>query len=349
MNPELMNIPLSGDLSEADLLAGRLAGTLDWVNDIQIRQGLLAREMAALCGENLSGFLSACTESPMLGSAIPPAIRTLYKIAIEIDDYPASAQQIANVHAWLHGDTSSDRRAVHLFSAVADLLQEENPFLIRAGLMLFRMTLLEAELPGARRTGQMLVCAFSVSGGIVPWPGLGLSAFLNATSADHLKLCKAAEKTGNPEKWLVYFLNGVARQCEDLISRITRLEELLRKWKQTAEGRSNKMAAKLISRLAGNPFLTAKGAAADLHSAFTTAQRAVDKLLEAGIVQETTHQQRDRIYCAGEILAILEEPPRVMGVSPWREEEILPEPLIQEEPEVAHSRHDPAAKLPDIY
>ena len=52
--------------------------------------------------------------------------------------------------------------------------------------------------------------------------------------------------------------------------------------------------------------------------AFTTAQRAIDRLESAGIVSLATERKRDRVYCARAILEILEEPSRVGADRPRR-------------------------------
>jgi hypothetical protein len=64
----------------------------------------------------------------------------------------------------------------------------------------------------------------------------------------------------------------------------------------------------VVDLLAANPFLTITGAAAQLKLAFTTAQRAVDRLERAGILQPVSDAKRDRVYCARGLLDILEEP-----------------------------------------
>jgi ribosomal protein S25 len=45
--------------------------------------------------------------------------------------------------------------------------------------------------------------------------------------------------------------------------------------------------------------------------AFTTAQRAIERLEAARIVKRTSRARRDRVYCARTILDILEEPARL--------------------------------------
>jgi ribosomal protein S25 len=45
--------------------------------------------------------------------------------------------------------------------------------------------------------------------------------------------------------------------------------------------------------------------------AFTTAQRAVERLEKLSIVSKVSQARRDRVYCAKAIMDILEEPARV--------------------------------------
>ncbi len=44
---------------------------------------------------------------------------------------------------------------------------------------------------------------------------------------------------------------------------------------------------------------------------FTTAQRAIVKLEDLGIVSQTSQGKRDRVYCATDILNSLEEPTKI--------------------------------------
>jgi predicted transcriptional regulator len=65
---------------------------------------------------------------------------------------------------------------------------------------------------------------------------------------------------------------------------------------------------RVVELLGANPFITTKGVAERLAVAFTTAQRAIERLERAGIVKRVGDAKRDRVYCAGALLDILEEP-----------------------------------------
>jgi hypothetical protein len=64
--------------------------------------------------------------------------------------------------------------------------------------------------------------------------------------------------------------------------------------------------------LGENPFWTITGAAGRLGVAYTTARRAVERLVDASILTPVTDARRDRVYCARAILDILEEPAQLV-------------------------------------
>ena len=111
--------------------------------------------------------------------------------------------------------------------------------------------------------------------------------------------------------WLEYFLLGVARMSEDALSRAMRINKLLAEWQKSVSGESSNNPLRIVELLGANPFITTTRVADRLAVAFTTAQRAIERLEHAGIVKQVGHAKRDRIYCAGALLDILEEPARL--------------------------------------
>jgi Fic family protein len=99
---------------------------------------------------------------------------------------------------------------------------------------------------------------------------------------------------------------------EDALSRTTRINDLLAEWREKLADESTNTPLRVIELLAANPFLTATGVAHQLGVAFSTAQRAIQRLEQSDIVQPTTEAQRGRVYCARTILEILEEPAHLM-------------------------------------
>jgi len=182
------------------------------------------------------------------------------------------------------------------------------PPLIQVGLVHSQFEAIHPFLDGNGRIGRLLITLFLVERGILPSPLLYLSAFFEATRRDYYDRLLAVTERGEWEAWIEYFLNGVARQAEDTLNRAERINKLLEKWRMSVAGSSSKVPATLVDRLAENPYWTIKRLAQRLEVAYTTAQRAMERLESLGILTETTDARRDRVYCATAILKILEEP-----------------------------------------
>lgn len=187
------------------------------------------------------------------------------------------------------------------------------PPLVQVALAHYQFEAIHPFLDGNGRVGRLLVTLFLVERGILPTPLLYLSAFFEATRRDYYNHLLGVSARGEWSAWLQYFLNGVARQAEDALSRAERINGLLMKWRAAAAGTASKTPLALVDMLAANPYLTIKRAAKQLGVAFTTAQRAVERLESLSIVKEISKARRDRVYCARAILNILEEPARLTG------------------------------------
>jgi Fic family protein len=138
-----------------------------------------------------------------------------------------------------------------------------------------------------------------------------LSAFFEASRRDYYEGLRGISERGEWNDWLEYFLLGVARMSEDALSRAMRINGLLAEWQRKVAGESSKNPLLVVEPLGANPFITTKGVADKLAIAFTTAQRAIERLERAHIVKRVGDAKRDRVYCTTALLDILEEPARL--------------------------------------
>ena len=182
------------------------------------------------------------------------------------------------------------------------------PPLVQIALVHYQFEAIHPFLDGNGRVGRLLITLFLLERGVLPNPLLYLSAFFEATRSDYYGYLRGVTAAGHWRPWLEYFLNGVARQAEDALSRSERINALLTRWREGVIGSSSKTPTRIIDLLAENPYWTIKRIAERLDVAFTTAQRAVEMLESASIVALAREAKRDRVYCAKAILDILEEP-----------------------------------------
>ncbi|MCG3178590.1 MAG: hypothetical protein BIFFINMI_00918 [Phycisphaerae bacterium] len=202
-------------------------------------------------------------------------------------------------------------------SAWEKFLHQQNlPPLVQAAMLHYQFEAIHPFLDGNGRVGRLLITLFLVERGVLPTPLLYLSAFFEATRREYYDRLTAVTARGAWGDWLEYFLNGVARMSEDALGRAERINGLMTQWRQKTAGAASKTPLQLVDLLAENPFWTINKVAERLSVAFTTAQRAVDKLKSLGILKQTTDSQRGRVFCATAIMDILDEPAKLRPDEP---------------------------------
>ena len=191
------------------------------------------------------------------------------------------------------------------------LHDETLPPLVHAALAHSQFEAIHPFLDGNGRVGRLIITLLLVKRDIIPSPLLYLSAYFEATREEYYARLLGMTERGEWEEWLVYFLRGVALQSGDAAARIQRIDDLLSQWKREVSGGRSQFAEKALDLYAENPFWTVRGVAGRLDVAFTTAQRAIDRLEELGAIAQVGEARRNRVYCAGAILDVLEEPLRL--------------------------------------
>src|ERR1700756_3080623 len=185
------------------------------------------------------------------------------------------------------------------------------PPLVTIALAHYQFEAVPPFLDGNGRVGRLVITLFLIERKILPTPLLYLSAFFEASRRDYYDGLRGVSERGAWLDWLEYFLLGVARMSEDALSRATRINDIVTQWQRKLAGGATNNPLRVVELLGANPFITINGAADKLKIAFTTAQRAVERLERAKIVKRMGDAKRDRVYCATSLLDILEEPARL--------------------------------------
>jgi Fic family protein len=182
------------------------------------------------------------------------------------------------------------------------------PPLAHVALAHYQFEAIHPFLDGNGRVGRLLITLSMIERGVLPAPLLYLSAFFEASREEYYARLRAIQEHAEWEAWMRYFLEGVTRQSEDALRRAEQINSLLAEWRQRVADAPSPAPGRLVDLLAENPYCTVRGAAGRLGVAFTTAQRAVDRLRGASILKQVGEARRDRAYCATDLLAILEAP-----------------------------------------
>jgi Fic family protein len=176
--------------------------------------------------------------------------------------------------------------------------QDGLPLLVRAGMIHVQFETIHPFLDGNGRVGRLLIGLLLEHWGLLKHPLLYLSLFFKRHRAEYYRRLTAVRTEGDWEGWLAYFLDGVAPTASETVTAATDLFTLV------AADRSRVLALettslaslRLFELLPKHPVVTAGTAQRLLHTTKPTAGRAVEGLVEAGVLVETTGKRRDRSW-----------------------------------------------------
>lgn len=183
------------------------------------------------------------------------------------------------------------------------------PLLVKIGLAHVQFETIHPFLDGNGRLGRLLITLFLCEQGVLRDPLLYLSLYFKANRSTYYQLLQAVRETGDWERWLEFFLTGVAEvavQATEAARKILALFDTDRR-SINALGRPAASALRVHQLLQKRPITTIPHAAEMLSLSRPTIASSLAHLQQAGIVHEETGRRRGRIYAYARYLILLEE------------------------------------------
>ncbi len=182
----------------------------------------------------------------------------------------------------------------------------EHPALVRLAFIHYQFEAIHPFIDGNGRIGRLLLSLLLVNWALLPLPLLYLSAYFERDRQRYYDLLMAVSRRGAWHEWTLYFLQGVIEQSQDAAARAKRLQDLQQKWRAgLAQGRASALLPKLADSLFASPILTIPQAQRLLDVTYHSAQRNVEKLVEAGILRPVGESAGGKAFVADEILGII--------------------------------------------
>jgi Fic family protein len=324
-NPHLLIRPF---VRREAVLSSKIEGTQATLGELLAAEAGMAVDRSPADLHEVGNYVVALEHGIARLKTLPLSLRLIRELHAKLmtgvrGDY-ASPGQFRETQNWIGRPGSGPAEATYVppppglvmpcLDAWEKFLHDRSlPPLVQIALAHYQFEAIHPFRDGNGRVGRLLITLFLVERGILPTPLLYLSAFFEARRQEYYARLQGVHARAEWEVWLAYFLEGVASQAEDALSRASRINTLLAKWRDKVVDAGLPAAVRLLDVLAENPYCTVRGAAARLKVAFTTAQRAVVKLEELKIVRQVNEAKRDRVYCGTGLLQILEEPAKVAG------------------------------------
>ena len=220
---------------------------------------------------------------------------------------------------WIGGQGSTLKNARYIPPAPDDMLDamsdlekyvnadDELDTLIRAALIHYQFETIHPFLDGNGRVGRLLITLFLMEKKVLTTPALYISYFLKKNRVEYYDRMTEVRTKGNYEQWVKFFLQAIMESAEDATATIDELIVLhdANVTIISKLGRAAKNAILVFNYLESNPIIEIRKTAEALGITFNTASSAVNRLVDAGILFQTSDSSRNRTFAYEAYLDIL--------------------------------------------
>ncbi|WP_300016471.1 Fic family protein [Pseudonocardia sp.] len=159
---------------------------------------------------------------------------------------------------------------------------------------------------GNGRVGRLLVSLLLAEWGLLPGPLLDFSAYIEPRREEYYARLLAVSARADWAGWIAFFLEVVAVQARDVLTRVQALQKLRENYRSQVTGaRSSSLLPRLVDEVFVNPAMTIADVMDVLHVTHRAATTNLEKLVEQRVLVEVTRAGRVRRFLARDVLAIV--------------------------------------------
>lgn len=220
---------------------------------------------------------------------------------------------------WIGGQGSTLNNARYIPPSPSDMneamsdlekyIHSEDPLdpLIRAALIHYQFETIHPFLDGNGRVGRLIITLFLMEQKILSTPALYISYFLKKNRIEYYDRMTEVRTKGDYEQWIKFFLQALIESAEDAIATIEELTILhdMNISSISKMGRISKNALLVFKYLETNPIIDIRKTAETLDITFNTASNVINRLIELGILVQTSTGSRNRTFAYEACLNIL--------------------------------------------
>ena len=181
------------------------------------------------------------------------------------------------------------------------------PLLIKAGLVHAQFESIHPFLDGNGRVGRLLITFMLCAEEVLREPVLYLSLFFKKHRRLYYDRLNETRESEGWTAWLDFFLQGVRDTANQAARTAGSIDRLFNADKEKIErfGRGAASALLVYRYAQANPLFSIRNAAREMTLSFPTASAAVDRMIEAGILRESSGKRRGRLFLYESYLDIL--------------------------------------------
>lgn len=230
-------------------------------------------------------------------------------------DYAGSLRDMQN---WIGGSDHSPRSALHvppkperlkglMDDLVAYLNRDDVPALVQAAIGHAQFESIHAFTDGNGRIGRALVSAVLRRRGVTKNAVIPLASGLLARRDDYFAAL-GTYRLGDPTPLILLFAQSARVAAAVSRETIARIKAMPLEWREELKPRAGSIAETLIDAYNDHPVMSVNEI--DSVASDTTrsqAYRVIDRLVDAGFLEEITGRKKNRVWAASEMLAELDD------------------------------------------
>ena len=179
--------------------------------------------------------------------------------------------------------------------------------LIRIALIHYQFETIHPFLDGNGRVGRLMILLYLLEQKIITSPVIYISFFLKKNQIEYYDRITEVRRSGNYEQWVNFFLEAVSAAAKDSLRTVEELSELHEKNINSlpTTSRQKDNVRRVFDYIEKYPIIDIKKTALDLGLSYNTVSSIVRKLVDEGILKDTTNNSRNRVFVYQEYLSIL--------------------------------------------
>ncbi|MEV0545052.1 Fic family protein [Nocardia salmonicida] len=226
------------------------------------------------------------------------------------------AGRLRTVQTWIGGSDYTPLNALYVPpppelvpELMADLLafvaRGDLPILVQAAIAHAQFVSIHPFVSGNGRIGRALVSAILRRRGLTDRVTVPLASVMLADTSRYFAQL-AAYRAGAADEFVLYLALAAVYASEAAIDSARTLTALPQRWRDRARPRGGSADEALLANLLEHPILTIAGANAITATTDSATYRALERLVDVGILEVVSDSKRNRIWAATDILAELD-------------------------------------------
>lgn len=178
---------------------------------------------------------------------------------------------------------------------------------VQAALAHYQFETLHPFNDGNGRIGRLLVVVQLLQSRAIHEPLLTVSPWFERRRRDYQDALQAVSETGEWDPWVAFFAEAIRAQAVETARKVDNLLAFQAEARVTVrERRIRGIGAQIAEDLIGRPIVTPSWAARHYGVTYPAANTAIDRLVDAGLLRETTGRRYARSFACDPVIRILE-------------------------------------------